>query len=399
MMAEATRIAEIQGLYGPLSVPERLIQKIWLRGDFQTAGLTTIREHALRIIDPGRWNLQEGPDFRDAQLEIGGRRVVGDVEVHFYMQDWYRHGHHLDPAFDGVVLHVVLFAPTLQDRLSTTSRGGTPHHLVLLPWLHQNIEEYANEEALLSLEARDQREIAIPLLEIPIAERRAELVERARNRWRQKRDFLRKRIKRDGWEEACHQSLMEVLGYQRNRQPMLQLAMRYPLAVMLSGHRDSEEYFHELKGLWKLSGTRPSNHPRKRLQQYLQILDGECSWPRRLLHCRAHIAPASSNRLDTATFRRIYKMKEKRATMGKEVLTSALSGTRLNTIICDAFLPLLSAQREQDLFDWWLHWYGGDVPDSCRRLLREIDLIDGRRWPTSNGACQGILQHLLDSVI
>ena len=397
-MAEARRIAEIQGLYGPLSVPESLIQKIWLRGDFQTARLTTIRQRALRIVAPGRWNLQEGPDFRDAQLEIGGRKVIGDVEVHFYMQDWYRHGHHLDPAFDGVVLHVVLFAPTLQDRLSKTSRGRTPHHLVLLPWLHQNIEEYANEEALLSLEQRDQREIAIPLLETPIEERRTELVGRARNRWRQKCDYLRERIRKDGWEEACHQSLMEVLGYRRNRQPMLQLAIRYPFPVMRSGHRDWERYYQELAGLWKLSGTRPSNHPRKRLQQYLQVLGEEGSWPRRLFDCGAQIAPASSNRLDTATFRRDFKMKQLRAVLRREVLASALAGTRLDTIICDAFLPLLSARREADLVHWWLHWYGGDVPDSCRRLLREVDLIDGRRWPTSNGAYQGILQHLLDSI-
>jgi len=51
-----------------------------------------------------------GPDFRDAVVATpeGPRR--GDVELHVRASDFRRHGHHENPAYDGVVLHVVFEA-------------------------------------------------------------------------------------------------------------------------------------------------------------------------------------------------------------------------------------------------------------------------------------------------
>ena len=76
-------VEEIQGLYGPFTLTERVVQKIWLRQDFATAGLLTVSGKSLVVKDAGRWNLQEGPDFKEARLIVDGVEIVGDVEVHF----------------------------------------------------------------------------------------------------------------------------------------------------------------------------------------------------------------------------------------------------------------------------------------------------------------------------
>ena len=62
-------VEEIQGLYGPFTLTERVVQKIWLRQDFATARLLTVSGKTLEVKDPGSWNLQEGPDFKEASLD------------------------------------------------------------------------------------------------------------------------------------------------------------------------------------------------------------------------------------------------------------------------------------------------------------------------------------------
>ena len=89
-------------------VSERHVQAIWYDGALRPGNLRTAGGAPVRVVDPGRWNLEAGPDFRDAVLEIGDdrRRVRGDVEVHVRAADWAAHGHGHDPAYAGVVAHV-----------------------------------------------------------------------------------------------------------------------------------------------------------------------------------------------------------------------------------------------------------------------------------------------------
>ncbi len=88
-------VEEFRGLYGPYHVPERLLQKIWLRGELDLTRLRTVSGKRIKILRVGEWNLLGGPDFIDADLEIDGRRMNGDVEIHFRQQDWSAHRHHL----------------------------------------------------------------------------------------------------------------------------------------------------------------------------------------------------------------------------------------------------------------------------------------------------------------
>src|SRR5688572_30260571 len=102
-------VAELQGLYGPFTMHEKIVQKIWLQGEFDARRAQLLDGRPLEIISPGKWNLLGGPDFFGARLRIDGRDVHGDVEIHFHAADWMAHGHAANPSYANVVLHVVLF--------------------------------------------------------------------------------------------------------------------------------------------------------------------------------------------------------------------------------------------------------------------------------------------------
>ncbi|MFP6886117.1 MAG: DUF2851 family protein, partial [Opitutales bacterium] len=184
-----TTVREVPGLYGSLSVSERLIQKIWHRFDFDANGLLSTNRQAIRVLSPGKWNLAgEGPDFLGAEIEIDGKSISGDVEIHFNASDWRAHGHHEDPNFSRVILHVVLFPPSSEEarNQAVTHRGYHPPTLALLPLLHEGLEEYAEREVIETLSGVGSEEILAEWLEIPLAERRARLHEHARERWQKK---------------------------------------------------------------------------------------------------------------------------------------------------------------------------------------------------------------------
>ena len=71
-------------------ITERHVQAIWYDAALRPKNLTTRRGSEVTVVSPGEWNLEAGPDFRNAVLEIGKerRRVVGDVEVHLCPSDW-----------------------------------------------------------------------------------------------------------------------------------------------------------------------------------------------------------------------------------------------------------------------------------------------------------------------
>ena len=87
---------------------ERHVQAIWYDRDLRPDRLVTRHGEPVRVIHPGAWNLEAGPDFKGAVLEVGvpGRRMKGDVEVHLSPSDWSMHGHGTDPAYRNVIAHV-----------------------------------------------------------------------------------------------------------------------------------------------------------------------------------------------------------------------------------------------------------------------------------------------------
>ncbi len=67
--------------------------------------------HTLRILSAGKLNTHQGPDYQSACFEYNGVQYRGAVEMHLSLDDWYRHQHHLDPAYRDVQLHIIAEAP------------------------------------------------------------------------------------------------------------------------------------------------------------------------------------------------------------------------------------------------------------------------------------------------
>ena len=390
------QVAEVQGLYGPFTLSERVIQKIWLRQDLTTENLKTASGKSLVVKNPGRWNLQEGPDFKEAKLVLDGVEFVGDVEVHFNLSDWLHHQHNTDKNFDRVLLHVVLYSD--QSGLPSpvrTSKGQVPELIHLMPLLKQDLESYALEDALLELERPNELEWVADFLNYSPEERLHILMQRAKTRWRQKVTFARQRLEAEGWEAACHSYALEVLGYKRNRAPMLRLAARYPLAQMRKESAlNADELFEEMRDDWKLNGLRPANHPRRRLAQYLELVKEQPDWPQKLKAC-LEMFPIDRLERKTATFRKAVQLSKLRAEIDTSVFCLTIGKTRLDTLIVDAVLPLAAAVGLLDSVDYWLHWFPGDRPDSIQRFLKQAEVMS-RENPLSNGLIQGALGLFLE---
>ena len=400
MSPPPNQVAEVQGLYGPFTLSERVIQKIWLRKDFVLTDLKTVSGKELTIKDPGRWNVYEGPDFKEARLILDGVEVIGDVEIHFNLLDWRHHQHGNNANYDKVLLHVVLYSSKAdQSGQAQTSKGHAPELLHLMPLLDQDLESYAMEDALLELEQQNEFKWVARFIDQPPAERSWSLRQRALERWQQKLAYAQQRLKVEGWEAACHSYALEVLGYARNRAPMLRLAARHPLAKMRGGFcgrrtLNVDQLFSEESDHWKLNGLRPANHPKRRLGQYLEIVSKQPYWPDRLLVCLQRF-PEVFAESGTAVFRKTVGLAGLRTMLSESVFCSVISESRLNTLTVDAILPLATAAGLLNGVDYWLHWFPGDSPNGLHRFLRQAGVIN-RQNPQSNGLIQGALRLFLD---
>ena len=62
----------------------------------------------IEICQTGHWNKSgSGPDFQYAKIRLDDLIWFGSIEFHLKSSDWYKHQHHIDLAYENVILHVV----------------------------------------------------------------------------------------------------------------------------------------------------------------------------------------------------------------------------------------------------------------------------------------------------
>ncbi|MBS1913555.1 MAG: DUF2851 family protein [Bacteroidetes bacterium] len=81
---------------------------LWERRALTGIILRGTRGEHIHIVSRGERNAGAGPDYTGAVLLLNGELAVGDVEMHVHEREWFAHGHHHDPSYANVVLHVVL---------------------------------------------------------------------------------------------------------------------------------------------------------------------------------------------------------------------------------------------------------------------------------------------------
>lgn len=90
-----------------MNIPESFIHYVWEKG---LAGQQFILDTGddCRILKPGKRGNRDGPDFENTEIVINQQHLAGNAEIHLCSSDWFRHGHHTDPAYDKTILHIVL---------------------------------------------------------------------------------------------------------------------------------------------------------------------------------------------------------------------------------------------------------------------------------------------------
>ena len=281
-MAARTASARASGGKRPAPLlPERLLAKLWRAREGRT--LRAADGRRVQALYAGRPAPGHGPDFQDAVVLLDGERRTGSVELHRKPSDWRAHGHDADPAYDGVILHVVARAedggPDLPVVELRARKRGAPAEPSLL--------EQAAREGTAAL--------------------RQMLVRSGLARFRERVEAAVRRAAEAGPEQALHEAALEALGYAENRAPFLRLARDAPAAELrraapaapsaarsaalerlllgaarLDAHRappllDAEGAGRAMSGAgialgeaeseirWRTAGVRPANHPRRRI--------------------------------------------------------------------------------------------------------------------------------------
>ena len=103
---------------------------------------------------------------------------------------------------------------------------------------------------------------------------------RARRRWSAKLIFAQSRLHTQGWEAACHQWFLEILGYRRNKGPMARIAQRISIDEWKSGRINAEKVFQsekrlEVKGVPTCKPSSCSFATVCRFVQFQSAMDGE----------------------------------------------------------------------------------------------------------------------------
>lgn len=232
---------------------EAFLQYVWGQRLYLSASQTTVGGEAVEVLNPGRLNTDAGPDFFNAQIRVGATTWAGNVEVHQTTDEWYRHGHDADPAYDNVILHVV----GRSTRRCVKTSAGVEIPEVELRYDNRLAERY---DALLNPAAGSPIRCASVIPEIPGVVRTAWmdalLVERMRVKCNRALAYVDEA--RGDLDQAFFCLLSRSLGAKVNAEPMELLARSTPLRILLK-HSGAVQTEAALLGQSGLLGAAPAD--------------------------------------------------------------------------------------------------------------------------------------------
>lgn len=204
---------------------ELAVQELWEVGLLGCEG-DTIGHGSVRILDMGEWNRGAGPDFLRAEMELGGKRLRGDIEIDPRPQDWETQGHGANPLYNNVVLHVVLAPPPP----GWYTRNALHMEVPVLYLPPERVRE------ALGLPPPPDRELVhlchAPLAHMPTEQVRSLLLAAAAHRMERKRWRFHRKAAALGAAQAWFEAWAEALGYSANKVNMVALARRAPLSIL-----------------------------------------------------------------------------------------------------------------------------------------------------------------------
>jgi hypothetical protein len=210
------------------AISESLLAQVWQQQLAGREALVTTGGDTVEVLHPGRPTCDCGPDFRDALITINGHPPLqGDVELHVNARDWRAHGHHQDPNYDQVILHVAMRSDGIL--ASPLCSGRAVPVLALSQRLNGSTDELRGqlcqppfgEEPCYQAFIRHGEQGVIGVIE-----------EAGDERFRHKaRRFQEALLSREAGQ-VLYEGLMRALGYSQNKEPFERLARLLPLSAL-----------------------------------------------------------------------------------------------------------------------------------------------------------------------
>ena len=358
---------------------ERFLQILWNEQRFSLP-LETTAGRELRILAPGTWNVEAGPDFRRATVALDNQVLDGDIEIHRSPRDWLHHGHSGDPAYGNVVLHAVWEAhenePAPDIPVFEMSCHLDHPWRMLMDELKAGTYPYA-------------RKVAPGMCAIKWAmadnEKVTDLLETAGlARFEYKSMKIQRLAIEAGWEQAAYETIFESLGYKANKQPFRRLARETPLQTLTESSTIEEReallfgragllpdpsiaavaapWREHVKKLWDIwwglgrqplelawtaTGSRPFNSPQRRLNAGLVFLQGCNCRPARWLTKCAETCDSARDLMQTVG--RIFNagttwQSYKDFTVKLPRPAKLIGRDRINEMLVNVLLPLIAAK-------------------------------------------------------
>ena len=286
-----------EGGDSPLS--EKILQGVWHYQRVLRDQLKTVDGKPVRVLHPGFWNREAGPDFQGAVVQIGDEAPrSGDIEIDLTGSGWRGHGHDRNPAYKNVILHVIWKGGAENSSLPAVALEN------FLDASFEEIQAWFKSDAAQGWPEEVLGECCAPLREIS-AEDALDLLHQAGEiRFHSKARALEARARQCGWDQALWEGLLRALGYKKNVWPMQRLAEVLPwregqstsliasqarffglgnlLPEDVTKDANADSYIRQLwdywcqeqsafndfilpKNIWRFNGLRPANQPQRRL--------------------------------------------------------------------------------------------------------------------------------------
>ena len=247
---------------------EQLFHQIWSRFSPEFRFCLTTNNERVEIIRNGSLNFGDGPDFHFASVSYQGLTQFGDVELHLKCNDWYAHKHHQDPAYNAVILHVVLdekdARPVLRQdgtRVPTVAIGNK----IPTKFLNTIRESVGQHELRCKNVIRNiSEEVLEKQLEITsnlyLEQKKQQLLE----------DFDPGLPPSVAWLKMVFIGWARGLGIPANTHQLVEIAQ---FMWLHKEHVNPDELRRKISSIpWDHSGSRPGNRPQIRYRQLQHLL-------------------------------------------------------------------------------------------------------------------------------
>ncbi|MFH0948762.1 MAG: DUF2851 family protein [Elusimicrobiota bacterium] len=211
-------------------ITEKLVKTIWFDQQIERRGLRTTDGKRIVILTPGEWNFDEGPDFKNAKINLDGQDLTGDVEIDIYSSNWKTHKHNKNKNFNNVVLHIFLWSKGKEAKTITQNKKIIPA-IELIDYINDDleiidgnfdVENYPYSSKVSAGKCAKWTLKKYSLLEYIVGLAGDEKV-------RQKSEVFANQLTNESINEIIYNGIMDGLGYGPNRENFKKLAKMLPL--------------------------------------------------------------------------------------------------------------------------------------------------------------------------